>query len=80
MYDSGTSMASPITVGACALTRQYLIQERGVSNPSAALIKAIAVNGAVDMGMGIPNNEQGWGRINIRNSLMPADSTGLGTI
>ena len=40
--------------------------------PSAALIKAIVINGAVDMGMGIPDNGQGWGRIDLSNALFPA--------
>ena len=45
-YDSGTSMATPITSGAMALLRQYLRQRRGIANPSAALMKAMFVNAA----------------------------------
>lgn len=70
MYLSGTSMATPITAGAVALLRQFLIEQRG-HTPSAALLKAIIVNGAVDMGMGIPHNGQGWGRIELSNMLFP---------
>lgn len=71
MYLSGTSMATPLTAGACALVRQYLIEQRG-HTPSAALLKALIINGAVDMGMGIPDNGQGWGRVDLNNTLFPA--------
>jgi subtilisin family serine protease len=70
MYSSGTSMATPVTAGACALVRQYLMEQRG-HVPSAALLKALMVNGAVDMGMGIPDNDQGWGRISLDTILFP---------
>ncbi|TKB06374.1 S8 family serine peptidase [Desulforhopalus sp. IMCC35007] len=73
---SGTSMAAPITAGCCALIRQYLIEQRG-HTPSAALVKALIVNGAVDMGMGIPHNAQGWGRVDLTNTLFP---TGTGRV
>jgi subtilisin family serine protease len=72
----GTSMATPITAGACALLRQYLIEQRG-HTPSAALLKALIINGAVDMGMGVPHNDQGWGRVDLTNTLFP---TGTGRV
>jgi subtilisin family serine protease len=72
MYESGTSMATPLTAGACALIREYLITKRNLPNPSAALIKALMVNGAVDMGQGVPNNRQGWGRVDLVNTINPA--------
>jgi len=79
MFLGGTSMATPITAGAVALIRQYL-QNNGLLNPSAALIKAILIHGAVPMkGQytppevgAVPNNDEGWGRINLENSLFPA--------
>ncbi|MFY9943459.1 MAG: S8 family serine peptidase [Desulfobacterales bacterium] len=70
---SGTSMSTPITAGCCAQLRQYLVEQRG-HTPSAALIKALIVNGAVDMGMGIPDNSQGWGRVDLANTLFPKGS------
>ncbi|HEX9370490.1 MAG TPA: S8 family serine peptidase, partial [Roseiflexaceae bacterium] len=44
-YDSGTSMAAPVVSGAAALVRQWLAQARQISAPSAALIKAMLLNG-----------------------------------
>ncbi len=92
-------MATPITAGAVALIRQYLqknnLPKNNLPNPSAALIKAILIHGAVPMkGQykppevgAVPNNDEGWGRINIENALFPAspsklefyDSTAVGT-
>ena len=70
-YMGGTSMSTPITAGSCALLRQYLIEQR-LHTPSAALLKALIINGAVDMGMGIPDDGQGWGRVDLTNTLFPA--------
>ncbi len=47
-FDGGTSMATPITAEAVALIRQYL-QKELFPNPSAALIKAVLIHGAVPM-------------------------------
>ncbi len=74
MYLSGTSMATPIAAGACALVRQFLVDRRG-HLPSAALVKAMIVNGARDMGSGVPNHRQGWGRIDLVQTLAPATGT-----
>ncbi|MEN6521869.1 MAG: S8 family serine peptidase [Armatimonadota bacterium] len=95
-YGAGTSMATPLVAGACVLTREYYV-EKGMS-PSAALIKATLLNGAFDMKPGQytspqeiptrPNSVEGWGRLDIRNSIIPASpriiypydiSTGLST-
>lgn len=67
-YMSGTSMATPITAGTAALVRQYYVDNESIS-PSAALIKATLINGAVNMGLS--TNEQGWGRVDIEKSLFP---------
>ena len=68
-YDSGTSMATPIVAGTAALVRQYYVDNKSIS-PSAALIKATLINGAINMNL--PKNAQGWGRVDIENSLFPA--------
>jgi hypothetical protein len=71
-YMSGTSMATPLAAGAAALVRQYYTATRNVAAPSASLIKATLINGARDMGYGWGSPEQGWGRIDLANSLYPA--------
>ena len=59
MYSSGTSMATPITAGACALIREFLMS-KGIK-PSVALIKASLINGTDTLGH--PPSLQGWGLI-----------------
>jgi hypothetical protein len=54
MFMSGTSMSTPLTAGAAALVREYYkrIQSPfipGRANPSAALVKATILAGAVDL-------------------------------
>ncbi|HWI65075.1 MAG TPA: S8 family serine peptidase [Symbiobacteriaceae bacterium] len=69
-YMGGTSMATPITAGATALVRQYYTSVKAIT-PSASLIKATLINGAQDMGFGWKSKDQGWGRIDLTNSLYP---------
>ena len=76
-YESmgGTSMASPLTSGAAAVVRDFLIHHKAIANPSAALVKAAIINTAVDIpgygnssyeaGAPIPNNSEGWGRVDV---------------
>jgi len=80
----GTSMATPLVAGTCALIRQFYTDVQGIT-PSAALIKATLINGATDIspgqyGIGVtqeipdpprPNNVEGWGRVNVENSIFP---------
>lgn len=94
----GTSMSTPVVAGAAALTRQYFMEgwypsgEKNTADaftPSAALIRAMIINGAVEINgsyaydhpyyasaedysdyeMFYPNNDQGWGLINLGNCL-----------
>lgn len=67
-YMGGTSMATPLTAGAVAVARQYM-QEVWGHTPTPAMMKAVLINGAVDMGYGLPSRDQGWGRISLANSL-----------
>lgn len=80
---SGTSMATPTTAGAAALVRQYyadgywpsgLASPRDAFLPSAALLKATLINSAQSMTGAytrgpIPTIAQGWGRIDLSNTL-----------
>ena len=70
---SGTSQATAVAGGSAALTREYLREVVGINKPSASLIKATLINGAEDLGTpDIPNNYEGWGQIDLENSLSPS--------
>ena len=84
LYMGGTSMATPLTSGAAALARQWLVEKAGITNPSAALLKALLINGARDMTPGQygtgsyqevtarPDRSQGFGHIDLYPTLKPA--------
>ena len=86
IYWGGTSMSAPQVAGAAALAREYYQVEKGV-NASAALVKATLINGATDISPGqygtgqqrevypVPDNSQGWGRLNVKRSLCPDPPT-----
>lgn len=84
LYMGGTSMSTPLTAGAAAVVREWLTAHRGIANPSAALMKALLINGAADISPGQygagaqqetpsqrPNIVNGWGRVDLVESLMP---------
>ncbi len=85
MYNGGTSMSTPITAGAAALVREHYVVEEGHSSPTGALVKATMINGAFDMTPGQygaanpttkevnrrPDNDQGWGLLDLEGSLHP---------
>ncbi len=80
MYDGGTSMATPLVAGAAVLVREYLRQTAGISKPTAALMKAALIHSAqynvyqfADPSSGAyADDEQGWGRVTLKNVLAPA--------
>ena len=69
---NGSSMATPVVAGAAAMARQYLREVAGISEPRSDLIRALLVNGADDLGEpDVPNPSEGWGQLNLSNSLFP---------
>jgi hypothetical protein len=88
-FDSGTSMAAPLVAGCAAVLRETLVKN-GMPTPPASLIKALLINGAVELrGQYSPseagpsfNNNSGWGRVNLLGSVIlpgPNPDAGLGT-
>lgn len=74
-YMGGTSMSAPITSGSAAVVRDFYNKAEG-HEASAALTKATLINSADDLlderndgfddnHFPIPNNHEGWGRINV---------------
>jgi subtilisin-like proprotein convertase family protein len=73
-WSIGTSHAAPQVAGAAALFTEFWKTGHGGTNPSPALIKAALINGAVEMNSTlstspIPNGNEGWGRIHLKNVL-----------
>jgi hypothetical protein len=87
-WNLGTSMATPLVAGASAIIREYFDVHHGI-NPGANLVKAMLINGAFDMtpgqyGAGAtqdvtarPDNNQGWGRVDMVNTLVYDNVRGL---
>ena len=70
----GTSMATPVAAGNALLARQFLTDEFGISSPRSDLLKALLVNGAKDIGAkNIPNMDEGWGQVDLEQTLYPRD-------
>ena len=73
-YETGTSMAAPAVSGALALLQDYFTNTLH-STPSPALLKAMVINGArLTSGYnfyGVTNsiNYEGWGLVNVPNSV-----------
>lgn len=85
MWDFGTSMSCPLVAGCCAVIREVLEQsgnrsiaiKNGRASPSAALVKAMLINGAVPLSTvpKTPNFASGFGRVDLERSIVPATTT-----
>ena len=75
-WGGGSSGASPKTAGACALLTQWWRHNNAGQIPSPAMLRALVVNGAEPIltGGAVPNNRQGWGRLNVQNIVDPSVS------
>jgi len=87
-FDSGTSMATPLVAGCVAVLRETLVKN-GTATPSAALLKALLINGAVDIAgqyspteaAGVPNTDEGFGRVDLAGSvILPGDEPDAGFV
>jgi hypothetical protein len=87
-FEGGTSMATPLVAGCVAVLRETLVKN-GTPKPSAALLKALLINGAVELAGQYspseagqsPNNNSGLGRVNLADSVIipgPNPDSGLG--
>lgn len=87
VYSGGTSMATPLTAGLATLTRAWLVTQ-GLTNPSAAAVKAVLLNTTTDIAPGQygtgatqevpftrPNSVAGWGRADASFMTAPPPYT-----
>jgi hypothetical protein len=78
MFGLGTSISAALVAGCAALVRQYLRENQGIPNPSAALVKAVLIHAAQYQPYRFrhpdsskpADNEQGWGRIDLQAVLL----------
>ncbi|GAB6273419.1 MAG: S-layer homology domain-containing protein [Peptococcaceae bacterium] len=63
---SGTSMAAAVGGGAAALLREYLQKEEKIVLPTAALLKALLINGAAQLTV----TEAGFGRLDLVSTIL----------
>lgn len=65
LYQSGTSFSTPLVSGAALLLRQLVTSGPNRPGATGMLIKALLINGAEQLYNYVPDNSQGWGRINL---------------
>lgn len=70
---SGTSMSCPAASGLGALLIERYRQLHSGSNPDPALLKAILLNGATDLGNGGPDFKFGYGKVDAVRSVQVID-------
>ncbi|WP_354638424.1 S8 family serine peptidase [Kitasatospora camelliae] len=83
LFLSGTSMATPLVAGCVAVLRETLVRN-GTPEPTAALLKALLINGADELrgqytpseAGASPNNNSGFGLVNLEQSVVLPESAG----
>lgn len=80
MFQGGTSQAGPQVAGAAAVFVQYYRAMLGGATPSPALVKAALINSCVDLDddfgtTPIPNNSEGWGRVDLTRIIDSSRTT-----
>lgn len=86
IYVGGTGVAAEQVVTAAAQVRRWLIEHRGMSSPSAALVKALLISGARNLAPGQygagakqeipgvrPNTVQGFGLLNVSGAVQTGE-------
>ena len=86
IYVGGTGVAAEQVAEAAKQARQWLIEQRGLTSPSAALVKALLVAGARDLAPGQygtgpqreipaarPNSVQGFGLLDLAGALQSGE-------
>lgn len=69
LTDWGTSMAAPSVSGGAALLIEKFRQLNSGTDPKSGLIKALLMNGAVDIEQPAPDFKSGYGFLNLIRSL-----------
>ncbi len=90
VWSGGTSTATPLVAGAAAVVREYLIKDRKLAAPSAAIVKAVMMHTAEDLFPGQfgavgtakgqelssvrPNMDEGYGRVDVEKATQLSSS------
>ncbi|KAK0609110.1 hypothetical protein DIS24_g12491 [Lasiodiplodia hormozganensis] len=72
-FSTGTSMATPLVSGCAAVLREVLVKN-GIEKPSAALLKALLINGAFTLHHA-HSAKEGFGRVNLNNAIILPNQT-----
>lgn len=74
IWAAGTSMASPMVAGGLAILTQHYKRLNGGVQPRADIMRAVMLNGALDLGNPGPDFSYGFGGMDISRSLKILDA------